>query len=213
MNPSRESPARVVRCRRLRRRPRPPGLDTSSRSGTAPTSRAPCSTPRPTTGRRGPWRRGRDGRRRSTGSRPATRTLLAAILGLAGPGFLAPRLVQAVLGALTAALTCAIGTRAFGRAVGLGAGSIVGLLRRPHRLRWRAPGAVPGGLPPDGDPLLRGPGAVGARRPRLAGHGAPGRLDGGGERAGPRARPDPGGRGPAPGRVAPPGRWPSRSRR
>ena len=80
-----------------------------------------------------------------------------------------------------------------------------GLLRRAHPLRWRAPGAVPGGLPPDGDPLLRGPGAVGARRPRLAGHGAPGRLDGGGERAGPRARPDPGGRGPAPGRLAPPG--------
>jgi 4-amino-4-deoxy-L-arabinose transferase-like glycosyltransferase len=52
---------------------------------------------------------------------------LGAILGLAGPGFLAPRLVQAVLGALTAALTCAIGTRVFGRAVGLGAGLIVAL--------------------------------------------------------------------------------------
>ena len=52
---------------------------------------------------------------------------LAAILGLAGPGFLAPRLVQAVLGALTAALTCAIGARVFGRAVGLGAGLIVAL--------------------------------------------------------------------------------------
>ena len=52
---------------------------------------------------------------------------LAAILWVAGPGFLAPRLVQAVLGALTAALTCAIGTRVFGRAVGLGAGLAVAL--------------------------------------------------------------------------------------
>jgi hypothetical protein len=52
---------------------------------------------------------------------------LAAVLGLAGPGFLAPRLVQAALGALTAALTCAIGTRVFGRAVGLGAGLAVAL--------------------------------------------------------------------------------------
>jgi 4-amino-4-deoxy-L-arabinose transferase-like glycosyltransferase len=53
--------------------------------------------------------------------------VLAALLRLAGPGFLAPRLVQAVLGALTAALTCAIGTRVFGRAVGLGAGLVVAL--------------------------------------------------------------------------------------
>jgi 4-amino-4-deoxy-L-arabinose transferase-like glycosyltransferase len=52
---------------------------------------------------------------------------LAAILRAAGPGFLAPRLVQAVLGALTAALTCTIGTRVFGRAVGLGAGLAVAL--------------------------------------------------------------------------------------
>jgi hypothetical protein len=52
---------------------------------------------------------------------------LAAVLWLAGPGFVAPRVVQAVLGALTAALTCAIGTRAFGGAVGLGAGLIVAL--------------------------------------------------------------------------------------
>ena len=50
---------------------------------------------------------------------------LAAILWVAGPGFLVPRLVQAVLGALTAALTCVIGTRVFGRAVGLGAGLTV----------------------------------------------------------------------------------------
>jgi 4-amino-4-deoxy-L-arabinose transferase-like glycosyltransferase len=50
---------------------------------------------------------------------------LAAVLWLGGPGFLAPRLVQAILGALTAALTCAIGTRAFGRRVGLAAGLIV----------------------------------------------------------------------------------------
>ena len=47
---------------------------------------------------------------------------LAAVLWLAGPEFLAPRLVQAGLGALTATLTCAIGMRVFGRAVGLGAG-------------------------------------------------------------------------------------------
>ncbi len=52
---------------------------------------------------------------------------LAAILRVAGPGFLAPRLVQAGLGALTAALTCALGTRVFGRAVGLGAGLVVAL--------------------------------------------------------------------------------------
>jgi 4-amino-4-deoxy-L-arabinose transferase-like glycosyltransferase len=50
---------------------------------------------------------------------------LAAILRIAGPGFLAPRLVQAGLGGLTAALTCAIGVRVFGRAVGLGAGLAV----------------------------------------------------------------------------------------
>jgi len=52
---------------------------------------------------------------------------LAAVLRVAGPGFLAPRLVQAVLGALTAALTCALGARVFGRAVGLGAGLVVAL--------------------------------------------------------------------------------------
>jgi 4-amino-4-deoxy-L-arabinose transferase-like glycosyltransferase len=52
---------------------------------------------------------------------------LAAILRVAGPGFLAPRLVQALLGALTAALTCAIGTRVFGRAVGIAAGFAVAL--------------------------------------------------------------------------------------
>lgn len=52
---------------------------------------------------------------------------LAAVLRMAGPGLLAPRLVQAVLGALTAALTCAIGTRVFGRAAGLGAGLAVAL--------------------------------------------------------------------------------------
>jgi 4-amino-4-deoxy-L-arabinose transferase-like glycosyltransferase len=52
---------------------------------------------------------------------------LAAILRLAGPGLLAPRLVQAGLGALTAALTCAIGIRVFGRAVGLGAGLVIAL--------------------------------------------------------------------------------------
>jgi 4-amino-4-deoxy-L-arabinose transferase-like glycosyltransferase len=50
---------------------------------------------------------------------------LAAVLRVAGPGFLAPRLVQAVLGALTAALTCTLGARVFGRAVGLGAGLVV----------------------------------------------------------------------------------------
>jgi hypothetical protein len=50
---------------------------------------------------------------------------LAAVLRLAGPGFLAPRLVQAGLGALTAALTCALGARVFGRAVGVGAGLAV----------------------------------------------------------------------------------------
>ena len=52
---------------------------------------------------------------------------LATVLRIAGPGFLAPRLVQAVLGALTAALTCALGARVFGRAVGLGAGLVVAL--------------------------------------------------------------------------------------
>jgi 4-amino-4-deoxy-L-arabinose transferase-like glycosyltransferase len=52
---------------------------------------------------------------------------LAAVLRVAGPGFLAPRLVQAVLGALTAALTCALGARVFGSAVGLGAGLVVAL--------------------------------------------------------------------------------------
>jgi 4-amino-4-deoxy-L-arabinose transferase-like glycosyltransferase len=52
---------------------------------------------------------------------------LAAVLRVAGPEFLAPRLVQAVLGALTAALTCALGARVFGRAVGLGAGLVVAL--------------------------------------------------------------------------------------
>jgi 4-amino-4-deoxy-L-arabinose transferase-like glycosyltransferase len=50
---------------------------------------------------------------------------LAAVLWLAGPDFLAIRLVQAILGALTAALTCAIGTRVFGRGVGLAAGLVV----------------------------------------------------------------------------------------
>jgi 4-amino-4-deoxy-L-arabinose transferase-like glycosyltransferase len=58
---------------------------------------------------------------------PGYSYFLAAILWLTGPGFLAPRLVQAVLGALTAAFTCAIGCRVFGRAVGLGAGLIVAL--------------------------------------------------------------------------------------
>jgi 4-amino-4-deoxy-L-arabinose transferase-like glycosyltransferase len=52
---------------------------------------------------------------------------LAAVLRVAGPGFLAPRLVQAGLGALTAALTCALGARVFGRGVGLAAGLIVAL--------------------------------------------------------------------------------------
>jgi 4-amino-4-deoxy-L-arabinose transferase-like glycosyltransferase len=52
---------------------------------------------------------------------------LAAVLWLVGPGFLAPRLVQAVLGACTAALTCIIGARLFGRAVGVGAGLAVAL--------------------------------------------------------------------------------------
>jgi 4-amino-4-deoxy-L-arabinose transferase-like glycosyltransferase len=52
---------------------------------------------------------------------------LAALLWLTGPGFLAPRLVQAVLGAVTASLTCVIGMRVFGRAVGLGAGFVVAL--------------------------------------------------------------------------------------
>ena len=52
---------------------------------------------------------------------------LAMVLRVAGPGFFAPRLVQAVLGALTAALTCALGARVFGRAVGLGAGLVVAL--------------------------------------------------------------------------------------
>ena len=80
-----------------------------------------------------------------------------------------------------------------------------GPLRRAHLLRWRAAGAVPGDLPPDGDPLLRGAGAGGARRARLARHGAPGRLDGGRERAGPRPPSDPGDRGPPAGRLAPPG--------
>jgi 4-amino-4-deoxy-L-arabinose transferase-like glycosyltransferase len=50
---------------------------------------------------------------------------LAAVLWLWGPGFLAPRLVQAILGALTAALTCAVGARVFGRGVGIAAGLIV----------------------------------------------------------------------------------------
>ncbi len=50
---------------------------------------------------------------------------LAAVLWLWGPGFLAPRLVQAILGALTAALTCAVGARVFGRGVGFAAGLIV----------------------------------------------------------------------------------------
>ncbi len=52
---------------------------------------------------------------------------LAGVLWLAGPDFLAPRLVQAILGALTAALTCAIGARVFGRGVGLAAGLVVAL--------------------------------------------------------------------------------------
>jgi 4-amino-4-deoxy-L-arabinose transferase-like glycosyltransferase len=58
---------------------------------------------------------------------PGYSYFLAAVLWLAGPGFLAPRLIQAGLGALTAALTCAIGARVFGRAVGLGAGLVVAL--------------------------------------------------------------------------------------
>jgi len=44
-----------------------------------------------------------------------------------GANFLAPRLVQAVLGALTAVLTAWIGARQFGRAVGLAAGLAVAL--------------------------------------------------------------------------------------
>lgn len=50
---------------------------------------------------------------------------LAGVLWLGGPGLLAPRLVQAILGALTAALTCAIGARVFGPGIGLAAGLIV----------------------------------------------------------------------------------------
>jgi len=50
---------------------------------------------------------------------------LALVYAVAGPGFLAPRLVQAVLGALTAVLTYAIGARAFGPRVGLVAGLAV----------------------------------------------------------------------------------------
>jgi hypothetical protein len=50
---------------------------------------------------------------------------LALVLWLAGPGLLVPRLVQAIVGSLTAGLTCAIGRRLFGPAVGLGAGLIV----------------------------------------------------------------------------------------
>jgi 4-amino-4-deoxy-L-arabinose transferase-like glycosyltransferase len=50
---------------------------------------------------------------------------LAAVLWVTGDGFLAPRLVQAGLGALTAALTCAIGTRVFGRTAGRAAGLVV----------------------------------------------------------------------------------------
>ena len=101
---------------------------------------------------------------------------LAAILWVAGPGFLVPRLVQAVLGALTAALTCVIGTRVFGRAVGLGAGLTVAVVWSADLLRRRATGAVAGDLSPDGDPLLRGACADGARRARLARHGPAGGL-------------------------------------
>lgn len=52
---------------------------------------------------------------------------LASLFALAGPGFLHPRLAQAVCGALTAVLTYAIGDRLFGRRVGLAAGLGVGL--------------------------------------------------------------------------------------
>ena len=56
---------------------------------------------------------------------PGYPLFLAVVFWLAGPGFLAPRLLQAVLGATTAALTSAIGASVFGRAVGLGAGLVV----------------------------------------------------------------------------------------
>jgi hypothetical protein len=47
---------------------------------------------------------------------------LALVYAVAGPGFLVPRLVQAVLGASTAVVTYAVGARVFGRTVGLLAG-------------------------------------------------------------------------------------------
>jgi hypothetical protein len=56
---------------------------------------------------------------------PGYPLFLAAVFWVVGPGFLAPRLAQAVLGATTAALTSAIGARLFGGLVGLLAGLAV----------------------------------------------------------------------------------------
>ena len=56
---------------------------------------------------------------------PGYSYFLALIYAVAGSGYLAPRLAQAVLGALSACLTAWIGARVFGRRVGLGAGYVV----------------------------------------------------------------------------------------
>jgi tetratricopeptide (TPR) repeat protein len=53
--------------------------------------------------------------------------LLAAVRGIAGDSLLAPRLLQAVLGSLTAGLALLIGRRLYGRPVGLIAGLMLAL--------------------------------------------------------------------------------------
>src|SRR5690242_7669308 len=62
---------------------------------------------------------------------PGYSYFLSWIYLASGPGYLAPRIVQALLGASSAVLTAWIGARAFGRRVGLAAGygaALYGLL-------------------------------------------------------------------------------------
>ena len=58
---------------------------------------------------------------------PGYSYFLAFIYSVAGPGYLAPRIAQALLGAGSAVLTAWIGARSFGRGVGLFAGYGVAL--------------------------------------------------------------------------------------
>ncbi len=58
---------------------------------------------------------------------PGYSYFLALVYAVAGPGYLAPRIAQALLGASSAVLTAWIGARLFGRRVGLAAGYVVAI--------------------------------------------------------------------------------------